>query len=245
MDVELDDPTLTYRILETLHSQGQPMGAGSVSYSLQKCGSTLSAPTIGRKLRDLEHRGLVSKVGVDGRILTSTGQRMLRRLEREIRIDFSGQALLKLLGRSSRKDISDQLIARRTIEAETARLAAQHITAQGIKELEELVARQREMVEKGETGLPEDLSIHAVIAQASGNKVLASLMALLRSQPWLNQVITAIRTHVGGRPVVDHELIVEAIKGRLPEKAREAMVCHIDRLISDVDRYWEKVYPQR
>ena len=241
---QFEDRTLTYWILSALDSDGQPMGAGSVTYSLQKQGGALSAPTVGRKLRDLEHQGLLSKVGVDGRVLTSKGRRMLSRLENEFRIESSGQTLLKLLQRSSRKDIIDQLIARRTIEGETATLAAQNITAQGLKKLEELVARQREMVDKGETGLSQDLNLHAAIAQASGNKVLASLVSLLRSQSWLNQVVAAIRERVGSRPVVDHQAIVAAIKQRDPDDAREAMVGHINRLIADVERYWEEVFDE-
>ena len=239
---QFEDRTLTYWILSTLGSDGQPMGAGSVSYSLKKHGGVLSAPTVGRKLRDLEHEGLLSKVGVDGRILTAKGRRVLAQLENEFRIESSSQALLKLLKRNSRKDITDQLIARRTIEGETAALAAQNITAQGLKKLEELVARQRAMVEKGETGLPEDLNLHAAIAQASGNKVLSSLVSLLRSQAWLNQVIAAIRAKVGSRPVVDHQAIVAAIKRRAPGDAKEAMMGHINLLIDDVDRYWEQVF---
>ncbi len=46
---------------------------------------------------------------------------------------------------------------------------------------------------------------------------------MLRSQVWLNQVIAAIRTKVGGRLVVDHEAILNAIKTRKPELARRAM----------------------
>jgi len=242
---QFEDRTLTYWILSTLHSDGQPMGAGSVSYSLKKHGGMLSAPTVGRKLRDLEQEGLLSKVGVDGRILTNSGRKMLSRLENEFRIESRGQTLLELLQRNSRKDIIDQLIARRTIEGETATLAAQNITASELKQLEEIVARQREVVDKGETGLSEDLNLHAAIAQASGNKVLASLVSLLRSQSWLNQVIAAIRERVGSRPVVDHQSIVSAIKRRSPEDARAAMVGHIDRLIDDVDRYWEQVFDEQ
>ena len=52
---------LDFAILQTLHSHGQPIGSGTLHYVLRKRGDNLSAPTIGRKLRDLENRGLVAK----------------------------------------------------------------------------------------------------------------------------------------------------------------------------------------
>src|SRR5437870_2030347 len=80
----LNDGTgLDFVILQSLHFHGRPMGSGTLHYTLRKHGASLSAPTIGRKLRDLEHRGLVTKVSVEGRILTSAGQKLLRKLEQE------------------------------------------------------------------------------------------------------------------------------------------------------------------
>jgi DNA-binding GntR family transcriptional regulator len=66
---------------------------------------------------------------------------------------------------------------------------------------------------------------------------------MLRSQPWLNSVIAAMRAKVGTRLVADHHTIVQAIADRKPELAREAMQEHLTRLISDVAHYWEQVFP--
>jgi len=55
-------------------------------------------------------------------------------------------------------------------------------------------------------------------------------------------VIAAIRAKVGGRLVVDHEAIISAIQGRKPDQARRAMEQHLNKLISDVDRYWEQFF---
>jgi len=236
---------LDYVILETLHTHGQPIGSGTLHYVLRKRGDNLSAPTIGRKLRDLEHRGLVSKVSVEGRILTGAGERLLRQLEQERRLETSGDKLLKLLKRSSRKDIIDQLTARRVIESETAALAARNASAQQIQALEHLIAQGYYLVEHGDTGIKADVDFHETIAEASGNNILSAVVTVLRSQAWLNQVIAAIRAKVGGQLVVDHEEIIKAIREHNPERARKAMVKHLDKLIADVDRYWEQVYSDR
>ena len=229
-ELETSHSELDFAILESLHSHGQPVGSGTLHYALSKRGDKLSAPTIGRKLRDLEQRGLVAKVSVEGRVLTAAGQKLLRKLTVERQLESSGEALLKLLKRSGRKDIIDQLVARRVIETETAALAAVNATAQQIKVLEKFI-------EQGD--------FHDTIAEASGNSVLAAMVILLRSQIWLNQIIAAIRAKVGGRLAVDHEEIISAIKGRKPDLARKAMEQHLNKLISDVDRYWEQVFEHR
>jgi GntR family L-lactate dehydrogenase operon transcriptional regulator len=236
---------LDFAILQTLHEHGQPVGSGTLHYHLRKRGDHFSAPTIGRKLRDLEHRGLVTKVSVEGRVLTTAGSELLHRLEQERSLESSGDKLLKALKRGGHKDIIDQLSARRVLEGETAALAASNATPQQIQALEQLIAKGYDLVEHGETGAKADVDFHDTIAQASGNNILAALVIMLRSQVWLNHVIASIRTKVGGRLVVDHEEIVNAIKTRKPDLARKAMESHMDKLISDVDRYWEQVFPNR
>src|SRR5258708_14190178 len=103
-----DNNGLDYAMLESLNTHGQPMGSGTLHYALRKLGSTPSAPTIGRKLRDLEQRGLVTKVSVEGRILTTAGQKLLKNLEQGRQQERSGEKLLKLLKRNGRKAIEDQ-----------------------------------------------------------------------------------------------------------------------------------------
>ena len=233
---------LDYAILASLDCHGQPMGSGSLHYELRKRGATPSAPTIGRKLRDLEQRGLVAKVSVEGRILTAAGQKLLSRMEQERQRELSGERLLKLLKRNGRKDIVDQLSARRLVEGGACALAALNATPECITRLEELVTEARGRVERGEMGVKQDTEFHDLIAEASGNKVLAAIVIMLRSQTWLNSVIAAIRSKVGTRLVVDHEEVLKAIRERKPEEARAAMEGHLTRLISDVDHYWEQVF---
>jgi GntR family L-lactate dehydrogenase operon transcriptional regulator len=242
---ESNPSELDFAILQTLQKHGQPVGSGTLHYVLRKRGDNLSAPTIGRKLRDLEQRGLVTKVSVEGRVLTSAGRKLLHKLEEERSLESSGDGLLKALKRGGRKDIIDQLSARRVIESETAALAAINATSQQIRALEELIAQGYDRVEHGDTGIQADTEFHDTIAQASGNNILAALVIMLRSQAWFNQLIAAIRAKVGGRLVVDHEEIVKAIKSRKPDLARKAMEDHLNKLISDVDRYWEQVFPNR
>lgn len=240
-----NDFDLEYFILRSLGESEQPVGSGSLYYLLQERGDKISAPTIGRRLRDLEQRGLVEKVSVEGRTLTSSGTALLRRIEHDRRIEDSAQGFLSLLKQDSRKDILDQLMARRVIEGETAALAASSASKETIATLDDLIGRQRQRVMEGEMAVDEDTGFHETIAAASGNNVLAGMVHLLRSQKQLTYVVTAIRAKVHTRFVVDHEEILLAIKARKATSARQAMEQHISKLISDVEHYWEQVFPRR
>jgi DNA-binding FadR family transcriptional regulator len=204
----------------------------------QRFGAYLDAmPDIGRKLRDLEQRGLVTKVSIDGRVLTTAGRKLLHRLEQERSLETSGDKFLKVLKRRGRMDIIDQLSACRVIESETAALAAVNATPQQVRALEESIAQGSDSV-GCDTGIQVDTDFHDMIAQASGSNVLSALVIILRSQ-WLNQLSAAIRAKVDDHLVVDHAKVVNAIRARKPELARKAMEDHMNKLISDVDRYWE------
>lgn len=238
---------LDYFILDCLGESDRPIGSGSLFYLANKRGETngLSAPTIGRRLRELEERELVKKASVEGRLITPTGRSLLEKLKRDRQIEISAQEFLQLLKRDSRSDIIDQLVARRVIESETCALAASNGSVESIEGLEELIARQRASVTQGKMAVEEDIGFHETIAEASGNKVLAGLVHLLRSQKQLSYIVAAIRAKVHTRFVVDHEEILQAIKTRKPTVARQAMEQHIDKLINDVDRYWEHAFPRR
>src|SRR5260370_7577589 len=121
-----DNNGLDYAILESLNTHGEPMGSGTLHYALRKQGSTPSAPTIGRKLRDLEQRGLVAKVSVEGRILTSAGQKLLKNLQQERQREVSGERLLKLLKRTGRKDIVNHSHPRPLLECKACPLPPEH-----------------------------------------------------------------------------------------------------------------------
>jgi len=236
------DSNLDYAILNALHRHGQPLGSGTLHYTLREQGGNLSAPTLGRRLRDLEQRGLVKKVSVEGRVLTAEGQRLLRGLEQNRRLEISGEKVLTLLKRTGKKDIVDQLIARRAVEVETCALAAQNARPADIKHLQKLMQRQRDSVQHGGMGVKEDVDFHDAIAEASGNSVLAAMVSMLRSPAWLNHVVTAIRARFGTRLVIDHEQITRSIKARDSEAAGKAMQQHLDNIIADVDRYWEQEF---
>jgi len=229
---------LDYAILRTLQSSRQPMGSLSLYYLLRDRGHDVSAPTIGRRLRDLERMNLLGKSTVEGRIITPAGVRLLQKAAQGEQSRARAHKLLRALDGKTEKDIIDQLTVRRIVEVESAGLAALHASRASIAKLEEIVRNQRQSVAKGRMGVGEDVDFHEVLAKASGNRIIFTIVHLLRSQEWLNYVVTEIRTKVGTGLVVDHEKIISALKERDASTARKAMERHLNELIADVEKYW-------
>jgi len=232
---------LDHAILEALHRNEQPMGSWSLYYLLKERGYAISAPTIGRRLRDLERKNFVGKVTVEGRKITASGLRMLRTKAHDHRIRTSAEEVLKLLKSNRRKDIIDLLTARRVIEGESARLAAIHATEKDVAKLVEIVQQQRNQVNSGGLAVKEDVDFHESLAKISGNRFIAYSVHLLRSHEWMNNAVIAIRTKLG-TPVVEHEKIIAAVRDHDPEAAQRIMQRHMTKMMSEVERYWDEVF---
>lgn len=237
-----DNQELMHAILSVLSANGKPIGSGTLYYSLRERGLTVSAPTIGRRLQELETQGLLRKASVDGRVLTPEGRQFFERLNEDRHLDNSGREFLSLLKAGSRQEILEVLQTRRIVECETAALAAMKSSPKLARRLTELISKQKRLLDKGELGIEEDVSFHEAIADASGNRVLAGVTRLLRSHLEVNRAVSVIRARLGARVAQRHHDIVKAIRNRDPEAARRAMDRHISELITDVDRYWKQVF---
>ncbi|HLW59983.1 MAG TPA: FCD domain-containing protein [bacterium] len=225
-------------ILQSIADADGPGGQGTLSLLLRRHGMAVSAPTIGRRLRELEFTGALRKVGVEGRVITERGRRLLKHWQAEAYFRTTGQALLDTLKRSDKKHLLDLLAARRVVETEAAALAAEHATPAAIARLEHIFRNQVESVKRGTLGVAEDQAFHQEIGRASGNTVLASLVSLLRHHRRYNVIVTSMRAVVGGRLTVDHAAILGGIRRKNPRVARQAMERHLLNLAHDLDRYW-------
>jgi GntR family transcriptional regulator, transcriptional repressor for pyruvate dehydrogenase complex len=231
---------LGHAILHALQLNGQPMGSWSLHFHLREHGYNVSAPTIGRKLRDLERDELVRKDTVDGRLITPKGVRLLGSATKDHRVRASAEEALKLLKSNRQKDILDLLAVRRIIEEESAYLAAMNASAKDIARLERSIHRQRIKIAAGDLGVEQDVDFHENLARASGNKFIAYCVHLLRSQDWMNYAVIAIRAKVGSGIVVDHEKVISAVRDHHPAAARTAMRRHIMKMTAEVKDYMRR-----
>jgi GntR family transcriptional repressor for pyruvate dehydrogenase complex len=121
--------------------------------------------------------------------------------------------------------VLDILGVRRILEPAATALAARHMTDEQIEQLRALIEPPSGAI----TDLVAlDLSFHAAIATASGNKVLASLLESL-SMPTTRARIWRGVTEAGAfeRTVAEHRAICEAIAARDPELAHARALAHV------------------
>jgi len=230
---------LECEILRILAEHDGPVGSGTLQIALRRRGLRLSAPTVGRKLRELEVDGAVVKVGVRGRVLTPAGRDRFTELERELRLASSSEALNQLITRGSKQEILELLEARRILEREIIRLAVRHATPKDVERLQRILHSQEERVARGELAVAEDVRFHDALAGIGGNRVLRSLLSVLRHQGQYSYIITYIRRRVGGQLAVDHVEILNALRARDVHRAQRAVDDHLRRLMRDVERYWQ------
>ena len=132
---------------------------------------------------------------------------------------------------SYRADLQDELLdVRRMFEPAVARAAALRATDEDLADLQRLLEAQRQKLKANQSAIIEDTAFHAILARATRNRVVISIMATL------NDLLVESRTESlrqEGRParsVDGHEAVVAALRRRDAEGASQAMYNHIDQI---------------
>jgi DNA-binding MarR family transcriptional regulator len=244
---EAEDGALTHLILQIVADQKGPAGAGTIQLQLRRSRLQTSPATVGRQLRELEVKGLLAKVGVEGRRITPKGRQVLAGLNHESRLRDHGELLLGALrsGKHTKRDALALLAARRPIEVEIARLAASKATAEQIRRMQATLRKQHDLVAEGELADEADITFHEILAESSGNQYLQVITSLLRRHGGYSRVITEIRRRSGGELVVDHHTILEAVAAHDPRRAAQAADKHMAKLTAEVEQYWSEAEDAR
>ncbi|CAM3168146.1 FadR/GntR family transcriptional regulator [Sporolactobacillus spathodeae] len=130
------------------------------------------------------------------------------------------------------RDIDDLLDVRELLESEAARRAATSKDSVLIQEIFKALDSMKEVKEDASIGEEADLAFHLAVARASGNRLLAQLMAsvseaiaeLMREtrRIWIYSQDSAIK-----KMYQEHRMIVDAIAEGVPDRARQAMLDHL------------------
>lgn len=128
--------------------------------------------------------------------------------------------------RDKRKLALDLCDIRVLLEPELAAAAAGHATRKQVEELEELCAKVAEQFNVGEDHSAADVMLHMKIAEASGNLVAPGIVSIISTA-------IPLFVHVSGRSlreetIATHREVVQAIRDRSSDSAREAMRRHIE-----------------
>lgn len=128
------------------------------------------------------------------------------------------------------EDTSPEMLieVRTALETLSVKLATERATPRQIDEIRRAQVQMREQAEAGAFTLEEDLLFHLKIAEATGNNLLRSLIALLGPDvlrfSHLHATYRDGRMH---RAAAEHDQIVEAIDRREADEAARLMVDHL------------------
>ncbi len=125
--------------------------------------------------------------------------------------------------------------SRLLFEPECAALAAKMITDEQILELEDTIKLMKTAPVDSPAGEEADMNFHLLIAQATGNEAnvffLRTLWRMRTEIEDVRRVYSAICHEDTSHRVNEHADIMEALRRRDPEAARQAMHQHFSRLL--------------
>ena len=126
--------------------------------------------------------------------------------------------------------ILDLFDARKIVEVGIIELAAQRVTDADIANLEACLAKSAQASDDAEGFLQADTELHTLIAQIANNPIMLRFMESIHQMGMVSRRRTGNLKGVVAQSTADHHLIVESLKARDSQAAREAMRCHLDNV---------------
>lgn len=127
---------------------------------------------------------------------------------------------------------------RRLLEGEIAALAAQSITDGQLAELEAILPRIGDTSLDNAAREQADRAFHIAVARATGNEVLVDLVGNLwdmRYRSALCEYYFRRAREAGIQPPMDeHRLVLEALRARDPDRARQVMRDHLTHVTQNL-----------
>lgn len=130
----------------------------------------------------------------------------------------------------------DALILREVVDGVAARLAAENRTPRLLGALDRSLESQREALEPWDRPAfsRHDAEFHQAIFRATQNPYVIAQISLVRLSIQVFQPSAYFGQQRAGSTIVDHELIVEAIRTEGPEGAEMAARAHVQRVLADL-----------
>ena len=176
-------------------------------------------------MRALEERGLVT-VRHGGHTIVNPREKWDLFDADVITAALGGAAAVALLG--------DYLEIRRMIEIEGAGLAAQRASGEHVARLEERLDAMRAAVAQRKARVAEreyhaaDVAFHLALVEATRNDALVALVRRIDAALLAARYPLARPAYRRTRAIPEHEAILDAVRARDADAAREAMRAHLD-----------------
>jgi DNA-binding FadR family transcriptional regulator len=130
-----------------------------------------------------------------------------------------------------RHDLQAELMdVRRIFEPAVARVAASRITKDDLAALERILDTQRRKHKTGQSTILEDTAFHAVLARATRNRVLVSIMETLNGLLIESRKLTLKQRGRPERSIKGHEAVIAALRRGDGDETARAMLEHIDQI---------------
>ncbi|HVU68515.1 MAG TPA: FadR/GntR family transcriptional regulator [Ktedonobacteraceae bacterium] len=128
--------------------------------------------------------------------------------------------------------------ARKVVEVGICGLAAQRITDEEIARLESCLEKSLSGVTEPELYFQADVELHEIITEAAASPILSRIMAGISQLSLASRKRTVVLPGIAEQVIEDHRAIIQALKQRAPEAARQAMYQHLthveQRLLDDL-----------
>ena len=237
MKINLDERDLL--VLECIRDAAGPIGSWSLVEEMERRECKASSASIGRILYRLESLGLVESQTNKGRILTKEGLKAIEKAKAYKSLDFHRKKLESLIDSRVLDEFIMVLQARKAIERETARLAAENIGEAKLQHLESIILEQKAKAQRGESIAEVDIAFHREIAEASTNSALLALYGILATMGQQSELFEYMRSQVRGSYRSAHQSILDALREHDADKAEQCIIGHMDSLMEDVKKYWK------
>lgn len=189
----------------------------------------VSRTTVREALRSLSTQNLIRKTPGAG------GGSFVRSVDHSSLGDALGESMSNLLALGN-IEFEEVALVRQHLEVPSVRLAAEHRSAEDLRRLQEIVARQK-VISVEDPDVPAlDKDFHGTIANASGNRVLASLVVALHRETEPVHYLD-LSPEVGRNAVKQHQKILRAIAAQDPDTAELAMIEHLSYLRKHIVAY--------
>ncbi|UCZ53872.1 FCD domain-containing protein [Bacillus shivajii] len=226
-----------YLLLKKMAESETPLGSWVLKAMLEENGLDVSIATVGRILKALDAKKHSKLIDNQGRILTEKGEHHVTNLTEEVERMMLHNHLMKASKPQDLAELHDLVLARKTIECETARLAAIRAEPHHLDALYQSIHQHEHDVSNKKDPNPIACDFHEKVAEASKNRFLiASLNILIYEEIKLEAKISDLVTRERGEEYGNHhQLIADAIKNKDPELAVKQMNIHMDTLIRAIE----------
>jgi GntR family transcriptional regulator, transcriptional repressor for pyruvate dehydrogenase complex len=232
-------------LLTMVRDSDEPVGSWALMEIFEKRGIYLSPATYGRLLTQLEKQGYLERKSFKGRIITKKGQKAISQAQDVRRLEIYNERLKDLLNSRLLRHFIMVLEARKAIERETVRKAAERITKKQIQRLEELESMRESNYEHSVNDPRYDIEFHTLIAQASGNEVLVVFSEIVRTLHQQSEIFDSMRMHMARPYFISHRKLIQALKAGDPKAAERCIIQHIETLMADVNEYSKEHPPEK